>query len=67
MMNHGMMGGMMLLWIVVLAFLFVAVNRLLNFSRYRYAEISAAEALDLRLAKGEISAAEYDEIKNRLL
>ncbi|MFX3625480.1 MAG: hypothetical protein ACE3JP_15975 [Ectobacillus sp.] len=61
-----MMGGMALFWIIILVLIFIGINKLIQTWHSGSSVYRAAEALDMRLAKGEISAEEYDRVKQRL-
>jgi len=67
-MGNGSIGGiMMLLWIVVIGALIYMIIKVGSERKYSPAETNAIEVLKERYAKGEISKADFESMKQTLL
>ncbi|BDG35893.1 SHOCT domain-containing protein [Saccharococcus caldoxylosilyticus] len=58
-----MMIGMMLFWVVLIAIGFYLLHRFIN---DRKEELSPMEILKIRLAKGEITLDEFEQLSKKL-
>ena len=58
-----MMIGMMLFWVVLIAIVFYLLHRFIN---DRKEELSPMEILKVRLAKGEITLDEFEQISKKI-
>lgn len=61
--GSAMMIGMMLFWIVLIAIGFYLLHRFIN---DRKKELSSMEILKIRLAKGEITLDEFEQLSKKL-
>ncbi|MFX3623328.1 MAG: hypothetical protein ACE3JP_04600 [Ectobacillus sp.] len=58
--------GMVLLWVLIVSLLFLGITSLQKKDQQNSGEHNPAEALKLRLAKGEITEADYDRLLKKI-